>query len=405
MTEENKKIKTDKEKKHSKCRFFAQCMIIFLIAMFILFVNNVSYAGEVPKFNPNDKNPKFGLYRLDAPSVELGSKAYIRTAVLNSSNIIFYSTKANKYNHQLYIFNTQTYKIFTPSKVSNYLKRNKLRIQHIFVPDKNLEDNKILLSLAGKKREIMEYDFSTNSYKIFQLPLSAGSCDIYKTDSDNLCLLCKAGGAGLEKPLHYIKIFNLNEQKITAEYPDNSREQKYYNKLLQEHYSRQAEKSGYPQAYPYLHNIFIPIIDINDLNYLNNDTFLSRNLYNKSHKYPSKVTIVSRGEADYGMTICKYLKMDEEKYGNYCGYYSWFSPIYEYDLKTKKLTAKHQYMRSIGYKFVPIKNKNMVLIIGGTGFYKDEYINADPKDVPYVKRINHHKPNTKYVYIYVYDEE
>ncbi|CDE42381.1 kelch repeat-containing protein [Clostridium sp. CAG:768] len=370
-------------------------IIFLLIFGIIISTSGCSFAGGVPKYNPKDPNPKPGLYRVGSLHHERRQSWVIH---LDNGKILLYgySTGGNKFK-TTEIFDPSTGK-FTYGEEQNYVP---FSVVH-------LDDGRYLIlgsssPYAPRDKCLEIYDPNINKFIDTKVCIDddnycAGDASIYKLKNNNIALY-KSRRLPLDKKKSEPKPFKPFKRGSTSVYDMYLYDIK--NNKLSDKPIKKGEK-GYVDI-----EILIKELEKENpiLSFQNSNEFsmLQKIAHEKLGSYinrfiklnDDKVLIIAKGCLDYGVPIDR---IEQKKIK-----YSWFSPIYEYNLKDKTLIPLNQFTRFSEWKFV--KGKNMILFYDFyIPWYGRKYENQDPKNVPYKDRMYRGSAavKSKHAYVYVY---
>ncbi len=363
-------------------KFFIIFLLIFGI---IISASGCSFAGGVPKYNPKDPNPKPGLYRVGSLHHERRQSWVIH---LDNGKILLYgySTGGNKFK-TTEIFDPSTGK-FTYGEEQNYVP---FSVVH-------LDDGRYLIlgsssPYAARDKCLEIYDPKTNKFIDTKVCIDDNhryheDASIYKLKNNNIALY-KAELRPSDKDKKQLVyeydmyLYDINNNKLSDK-PIKKGEKGYVDRdiLIKELESKN------------------PILSFQNSNEF---SMLQKIAHEKLGSYinrfiklnDDKVLIIAKGCLDYGVPIDP---IEQKKFK-----YSWFSPIYEYNLKDKTLIPLNQFTRFSEWKFV--KGKNMILFYDFyIPWYGRKYENQDPKNVPYKDRMYRGSAavKSKHAYVYVY---
>jgi len=338
------------------------CLFLMCFISFAALAKEAS-TGAVPKFNPKDPNPKPGLYSLPDMNYEYGGIG-IGGSLIGNSKIIIYNCNYPT-SRYVDVFDLKTFKFSKLPQLDSHISEMGYSIMAI------INDNDELYVLVTKLFEdkgmyLFKYNFKTKENKDLNFFLDKECYSLYKK-GDNINLFCTE---------------EINKKYVNTMYKYDLKT----NKISDAYYSDTVEYKTIKEKE-----------EKNKIKYRNTpfvDTRRYKNIDDENN-FKKKI-LVNRDEVDYGITVESVLK---EK----TLYRSWFSPLYIYDSETKKLKPLNEYIRSLYPGYIKIPNKNMVLIVGGDTSIYPKFHNADPKDVPLVKRINGPTVASKRAYIYVYN--
>lgn len=274
-----------------------------------------------------------------------------------------------------------------------------------YQPDLLLDDGRVLLSAGLSKHE----GFSYHNAEIYQI-YDPSQNTITKVGTSAICRTYTRYKEKFDKT--YVnhtpdKMYQLNSEKIAAYCSiGNNRNEMEIIDIKNNTISEPIKKGD--------SNYIMPPKENKSYNFHENLVNSYKKLYPNLNLdemfyfsiFPVKLTnerymLISDHEVDYGINT-KSLNLSHPPYRN-----SWFSPIYEYNIKTKELIKKNEYLRSSTGLIYHLKDTSKLLIIGGD--IRDEFPpinqNAKPKDIPLKNRVLY--PDwaikaTKKVYIYVY---
>ncbi len=326
---------------------------ILSIFILILISNNICFAGVVPKFNPKNPNQKPGLYRLQ--DMNHCYDGGVGGHFIDNSKIIFFTPNYSNSRH-IDILDLKTFKFSKLPELKKHLIEKVCGVRTI------ISDGDNLYVLAGKiltkeEQYLFKYNLASKKCEDLDFYLDKDCYQIYK-QGDDINLFCTS---------NTMYKYNLKTKNISDAYSSDSIEYKTIKE--------KAEK----QNISYKN---IPFID--NINY---------KMLNEKDEFKKKI-VVKRDEVDYGVSVESVIHTNR--------YPSWFSPLYEYDVETKELKPLNEFVRSYLPNYIKIPNKNMVLIVGGSTSIYPSFHNADPKDVPLVKRINGPTDPSNRAYIYIY---
>lgn len=351
-----------------------------LFVFFILFIlsNSICIAGEIPKFNPKDTNPKPGLYRLD----RMHNRRYKHPmTILQDGKVFISGTDADFSDGKGYktaeIFNPKTGKF---SEIETLFAHNILGHKSVLMSNGN-----VLLSCGYEKKVIPVmvndrtkgryeiYDTATN--KFYPGPKSNLSCKrpVF-LENNNDGNIIAYGVAEIEGKLRTVyEEYNVKSNTVSniAKY-NNSNDNLYY-------IGKHKEKDPKKLMSFVRENIGFPY---NQIAYLSNGNYL----------------YAAMKEVDYGV------KLSNEITSRYEKNTSWFSPLYIINENKWEIINIGEYLRSRYPTCVKLKDKNMILITGGLYplflLYNPD---IDPKDIPLDVRIFDAGGNaSRSAYIFVY---
>ena len=304
-------------------------IIFLLIFGIIISASCSSFAGGVPKYNPKDPNPKPGLYRVGSLHHERRQSWVIH---LDNGKILLYgySTGGNKFK-TTEIFDPSTGK-FTFGEEQNYVP---FSVVH-------LDDGRYLIlgsssPYAPRDKCLEIYDPNINKFIDTKVCIDddnyyAGNAHIYKLKNNNIALY-KSRRLPLDKKKNELKPFKPFKQGSTS--VDDMYLYDINNNKLSDKPIKKGEK-GYVDK-----DILIKELESKNpiLSFENSNEFsmLQKIAHEKLGSYinrfiklnDDKVLIIAKGCLDYGVPIDR---IEQKKFK-----YSWFSPIYEYNLKDKTL--------------------------------------------------------------------
>lgn len=351
--------------------------------MFILFSFNCVYASnlnaeKVPMYNLKSKDLKSGLYRIsDMKEPRYGHKMLMLD---DGRVLIIGGAPYSDSKQQIEIFNSKTFK-FSKTKAKSFYNHS------IYSSAILLDDGKVLLvdNLEGARLEI--FDPNKNKFTDTKLKIDRdvvgklGRCNhpLTKLENGNISIYCSAySKIEKNKIVHYNFIYDVNENILSGPILSNSSNFVTEKEMLEK----------------FKQNLKTPLFEIGNIsNYEKNIK-----LYYEQSKLQnlSKIILCSRFEADYGI-FNKVINGNKE---------SWFSPIYEYDIESKKLFPKEEYIRSWGNQKIKLKDKNIILITGGkipSIFKLPEPSFGNPSKIPYsIRHFDNATTYTNHAYIYVY---
>lgn len=376
-------------------------IIFLLIIGIIISAFCSSFAGGVPKYNPKDPNPKPGLYRVEDINYRRAENVYIN---LENGKVLIYGyakTSGGKHFKTPEIFDSNKGK-FYPISDMPYVPFSTIQ----------LDDGRYLVlgsssPYAPRDKCLEIYDPNINKFIDTKVCIDddnycAGDASIFKLKNNNIALY-KSRRLPLDKKksepkpfkpfkrgstsVYDMYLYDINNNKLSDK-PIKKGEKGYVDKdiLIKELREKDPE-------YCFMGSNEFTMMRkvVNDL--------LGANTYTYIKLDNNKVLIIARKLVDYGVPI------DSIENGKYKNSKSWYSPLYEYNLKDKTLHPLNEYIGAVAPFTINIKERNMLLIYGTLiPWYGEKYINKSPKDVPYKERIHRVSANigSRHAYVYIY---
>ncbi len=366
----NKKIKT------SFLKLFFGIICCFIVI-------NCSWAAGIPKYNPSDPNPKPGLYRVGDMNYEENIMFCI--SGLPDNRILFagYSPDNSFHKNNAEIFVSST------GKFQTIIDTN-------YMPYKcALMDNGRVLLLGRSIRG---------------LGLATHSClEIYDPKSDKFIdtHICKND-----------RFFNSLGYKTNPSLSklDNGKFTVYIREMYGIPYTQRYALYIYDSNNntitdePILEGeegFVIPDVSSNDGTLPFSDAeykTMKKNIEGRIGSFhhlvlnDERILIFARDLVDYDVRV------DSIEDGKYKGKKSWFSPMYEYNIKTQILKPLYEYIPSAYSKGVSVNN-NTYLIFYNSIPHEIHNTSFDSKKIPYGMRVNKTPDKTKRIkntYFYIY---
>ena len=366
-------------------------IIFLLIFGIIISTSGCSFAGGVPKYNPKDPNPKPGLYRVEDINYGRAENVYIN---LENGKVLIYGyarTSGGKHFKTPEIFDSNKGK-FYPISDMPYVPFSTIQ----------LDDGRYLVlgsssPYAPRDKCLEIYDPNINKFIDTKVCIDdnhhyPGDASIYKLKNNNIALYkaeLRHSDKDKKQPVYEydMYLYDINNNKLSDK-PIKKGEKGYVDKdiLIKELREKDPE-------YCFMGSNEFTMMRkvVNDL--------LGANTYTYIKLDNNKVLIIARKLVDYGVPI------DSIENGKYKNSKSWYSPLYEYNLKDKTLHPLNEYIGAVAPFTINIKERNMLLIYGTLiPWYGEKYINKSPKDVPYKERIHRVSANigSRHAYVYIY---
>ena len=387
MDDENKE-NINQEENYNKCEkkkswwktvcLKPSLMTVFII-IFVIFTGfyfSLSYADNekdkvVPKFDPKDPNPKPGLYRVEDMNY---ARDHHLSVALNDGRVLIIAGNSRLVGDKT----RNTVEIFDP-KTSKFTKL-KMNLECSRIPERNLRaillNNGNVLIIGGmyfdkeKSQFIKQYQiFNPKTNEFINGPFSVSDREagiwIWKSDNNNIINIQQE-----YRNSRTIEKYDTDTNSIIEIIPEESDEYKYN---INEY--RRSQRFLFAK----LNYISENIGHFSEYAILSDD----------------EVIATALSEIDYGK------KVNDFKNGEYKTYYSWYSPMYLINFRTKEIKPLNEFVRSAIPSMVKIKGKNQILITGGC---VPKYVKNPDKPFPYEYRINlwTAMKATKHAYILVY---
>ncbi len=377
-------------------KFFIIFLLIFGI---IISTSGCSFAGGVPKYNPKDPNPKPGLYYVGETKYLPGPATILKDGRVL---IIERNSKQNvgyNYSH-LEIFDPSTGKFTTIKEFPYYLNllTPSNHPQHAIV----LDDGRVLFN-AGvisqetypKKKNAELYQIYNPENNSFSILGRSSMCRSYPRHGDQIYPY-------YTNIIPYI-MTNLKDGKIASYCNMIKTEEMEIVDIKNNTISKPIKKGDKdyitpPEKYPRTTFKYQDLVNSYIQLYPEfNDNFL---FFGQHKLTENRYLIISNREVDYGIRVSEVTNSKEDNS-------SWFCPLYEYNIDTKELIKKNEYLRSSTGLMYPLKGTNKLIIIGGRipNVFPQINQNAVPNAITLRDRVLY-SPRwakaTKKIYIYVY---
>lgn len=369
-------------------KFFVIFLLIFGI---IISTSGCSFAGGVPKYNPKDPNPKPGLYRVEDINYGRAENVYIN---LENGKVLIYGyarTSGGKHFKTPEIFDSNKGK-FYPISDMPYVPFSTIQ----------LDDGRYLIlgsssPYAPRDKCLEIYDPNINKFIDTKVCIDdnhyyPGDASIYKLKNNNIALY-KAELRSSDKDKKQLiyeydmYLYDIKNNKLSDK-PIKKGEKGYVDiEILKKELKEKDPEYCFmgSNEFTMMRKVVNNVLGANTYTYIKLDN--------------NKVLIIARKLVDYGVPI------DSIENGKYKNSKSWYSPLYEYNLKDNTLHPLNEYIGAVAPFTINIKERNMLLIYGTLiPWYGKKYINKSPKDVPYKERIHRVSANigSRHAYVYIY---
>lgn len=362
----------------NKKNFFIFLSLVFIQALLNTVFASNSDIEKVPIYNHHKTTFQLGLYRIsDMKEARYGHKMLLLS---DGQIMIFGGAPYSDSKQQIEIFNPETFKF---KKIKNKSFYN----HSIYSSAIQLDDGRVLLADNSEGTRLEIFVPETNKFINTEIEIARdvvgkyGKCNypLTKLENGDVIIFCSAySKTGKNNMVHYNFIYNTKENTLSAPILSNSS-----NFVSEEDILDKFKK-----------NKKTPFLEIGDVS--NYEKAIKLYFEQAEFLKPNKIILCSRLEADYGVTN-KVINGFKE---------SWFSPIYEYDVESKKIFSKKAYIRSWGNQKIKLKDRNIILITGGkipSVFKLSEPTFGNPSKIPYsLRHFDNANIYTKHAYIYVY---
>ena len=342
---------------------------ILIFVFYIFCINDISFAGEVSKFNYKDSNPAPGLYRIDS----MHQPRYNHQAVALDNETILITGSKNiamgdgSKKAEVFDFKTGKFREVQMLYYHNLNGHNSISIGN----------GKVLVScgLDADKHQYRYEIYDAKTKKFYPGPKTNLFCEhgvfLRKKENGNIMAYGTTRKIGSYSDEPASEEYNIEENSISkfSKFDSNAFFTGDENKLCKNY-----KMSNYKETF---------------------NLIFSKGGYNICYA-DNKSIVVAAGEVDYD------IKTADIENGRYKS--SWFSPLYYADYERIKLTKMNEYLHSFEPNIVKIKNKNMFLITGGlVPIYNLSKPYDAPNNIPLNQRILYTAPYAvKYAYILVY---
>ena len=365
--------------------------IVLITLIIVIAASGCSFAGGVPKYNPKDPNPKPGLYRVEDINYGRAENVYIN---LENGKVLIYGyarTSGGKHFKTPEIFDSNKGK-FYPISDMPYVPFSTIQ----------LDDGRYLVlgsssPYAARDKCLEIYDPKTNKFIDTKVCIDDNhryheDASIYKLKNNNIALY-KAELRPSDKDKKQLVyeydmyLYDIKNNKLSDK-PIKKGEKGYVDiEILKKELKEKDPEYCFmgSNEFTMMRKVVNNVLGANTYTYIKLDN--------------NKVLIIARKLVDYGVPI------DSIENGKYKNSKSWYSPLYEYNLKDNTLHPLNEYIGAVAPFTINIKERNMLLIYGTLiPWYGKKYINKSPKYVPYKERIHRVSANigSRHAYVYIY---